>query len=124
MSHFLVLVVADSEEQVDKLLTPYDENGEWFKDGSRWDWYQLGGRWTGYLDGYNPVLGRTIIDKVCENPPIAILSPDGAWHERERVGWFGSTIGPKEEDEVWKGKVREILTKNLGKRVFVVDCHV
>lgn len=35
-------------------LFPFDENGECFKDGSRWDWYQIGGRFTGNLDGYDP----------------------------------------------------------------------
>ena len=36
------------------LLAPYDEDGEWFADGSRWDYWDVGGRWTGALDGYRP----------------------------------------------------------------------
>lgn len=56
MTHFGVLVVLPGdipwnqvEEATARVLAPYDENGEWFTDGSRWDWWQIGGRWTGSL---------------------------------------------------------------------------
>lgn len=42
------------ESALDWQMAPFDENGECFRDGSRWDWYQIGGRFTGNLDGYNP----------------------------------------------------------------------
>lgn len=58
MSHFPVLVLvepdADPEKRAEELLAPYDEAGEWFADGSRWDWWVVGGRWTGSLDGFDP----------------------------------------------------------------------
>lgn len=59
MSHFSVLVLVaenadDVEEKVAELLEPYNENGEWNREGSRWDWWVIGGRWTGALDGYDP----------------------------------------------------------------------
>lgn len=62
MSHFAVVVLtkaaADDRDavlaDVERLLAPYDEAGEWFADGSRWDWWQIGGRFTGALDGYDP----------------------------------------------------------------------
>jgi len=62
MSHAAV-IVAPTKEQVTRLgvegavsweMEPFDENGTWFRDGSRWDWYQIGGRFTGMLTGYNP----------------------------------------------------------------------
>src|SRR5216684_5313693 len=146
MSHFLTLVIADSEEQVEKLLAPYNENGEWFKDGSRWDWWQIGGRWTGCLDGYDPdkdptnveicnicdgtgkrkmepqegkkcngcdgkgkrtvwptrykkysgdvqPIGRILVDKIEQDPPVAIVTPDGTWHERGAMGFWGIPRG-------------------------------
>jgi hypothetical protein len=64
MSH-ASLIVALSREQLNKAgsvekavefqMEPFDENGEWFKDGSRWDWWVIGGRFTGRLalDGYS-----------------------------------------------------------------------
>ena len=59
MSHFPVVVIVPGDvpevgEAADRLLAPFDEQGEWSRDGSRWDWYVLGGRWTGALDGYDP----------------------------------------------------------------------
>lgn len=44
MSHFATLVIVDrqisreeAEDAVTPLLAPYDENGEWFRENSRWD---------------------------------------------------------------------------------------
>lgn len=59
MTHFAVLVITDGTEDsiegaVERLLAPYDENGVWFRENSKWDWWVIGGRWTGVLDGYDP----------------------------------------------------------------------
>lgn len=60
MTHFAVLVLCPSgtttpEPVLSTLLAPYDEQGEWGRDGSRWDWYTVGGRFTGLLDAtYEP----------------------------------------------------------------------
>lgn len=58
MTHFAVLVLIPQGEDVQfgvtRRLAPYDENGEWFAEGSRWDWWTIGGRFTGLLDGYDP----------------------------------------------------------------------
>ena len=63
MTHAAVLIAlpdgtpadrASVECEIAKQMAPFDENGECFADGSRWDWYQIGGRWTGKLDGYKP----------------------------------------------------------------------
>lgn len=52
MSHALLLVAIaptdDVEGAVAHEMEPFNENGEWFKDGSRWDWWQIGGRWAGH----------------------------------------------------------------------------
>lgn len=64
MSH-ATLLIAPTKEQISNLggkienviaweMQPFDENEEWFRDGSRWDWYSLGGRSTGLLSGYEP----------------------------------------------------------------------
>lgn len=57
--HFPVLVIVPGEPETaiahaDALLEPFCEDGEWGRDGSRWDWWVVGGRWTGALDGYEP----------------------------------------------------------------------
>lgn len=49
MSHFAVMVaippVGDPKSLVSELLDPFNENGEWFGDGTRWDWWVVGGRY-------------------------------------------------------------------------------
>jgi len=64
MSHACVLVAVDvadpsNPEEVNAAVSfqmdPYDESGEWFRDGSRWDWWTIGGRYAGMLDkSYDP----------------------------------------------------------------------
>ena len=59
MTHFPVIVMVPGDADVDaavaKQLQPFDENGEWGRDGSRWDWWQIGGRFSGLLSpGYDP----------------------------------------------------------------------
>lgn len=39
------------QEAVAYQMLPFDENGEWFKDGTRWDWWQIGGRYHGRFPG-------------------------------------------------------------------------
>lgn len=73
MSHFVVAVFSMRPEDVDMLLSPFDENTEdgeyleWVSDedsdfneernengyisnpNAKWDWYEIGGRWNGAL---------------------------------------------------------------------------
>lgn len=193
MTHFQVLVILppdsdDPEAGVAELLAPYDENGEWFADGSRWDWWVIGGRWDGEIRGlvWEPVMQtcflcqgtgtRTdpIVEKMSETerehfvltmngcngchgtgmaeawpthegyrslernlctvaeikqetPPLAFVTPDGVWHETERMGWWGMTIPTEngdapvaEYDQAW-AVVRDTMQSHL---VVSVDCHV
>ena len=75
MSHACILVALDGvdkndreavEDAISEQMAPFDENGEFFADGSRWDWWTIGGRFTGSLDpDYDPIADPRNI-KVCE----------------------------------------------------------
>lgn len=60
MTHCVILVAVPNgtseeiENAVAHEMAPYDENGEWFRDGSRWDWWVIGGRFVGWLSEYEP----------------------------------------------------------------------
>lgn len=63
MSHASLLVAVEVVDPTDRgeieaavsfQMEPYDEKGEWFRDGSRWDWWVIGGRFTGLLSDYDP----------------------------------------------------------------------
>jgi hypothetical protein len=56
MSHFAVTVIIDESADIstmnaclEEALEQYNENGECFREGSRWDWWVVGGRWEGEL---------------------------------------------------------------------------
>lgn len=74
MSHAIVLTViapkGDPEKLVAYQMEPFDENGEWFRNGSRWDWWVIGGRYEGRLLGKNIVkrseLNRLEVEKRLE----------------------------------------------------------
>lgn len=56
MSHASLVVAVEGphseiEKQIAWEMEPFDENGEFFADGSRWDWYVIGGRSSGLLGG-------------------------------------------------------------------------
>lgn len=57
MSHARVIVAIDAKDAhdinaaVEHQMQPFDENGEWFRDGSRWDWWVVGGRFSGAFHG-------------------------------------------------------------------------
>ena len=61
MSHFVIGVISNDLNEIDKMLEPYDENiavepytnedGEetTYNANSKWDWYEIGGRWNKML---------------------------------------------------------------------------
>lgn len=82
--HFSTVVILpkDKEVSVETLLAPYDENGEWFKDGSRWDWWMVGGRWDGEMLGL-PWQGLKQQCSFCEGTGVskyATKQEDGSYH--------------------------------------------
>lgn len=202
MTHFATLVLvpqgtSDVNAKVTELLAPYDEDGEWFREDSRWDWWVIGGRFTGLLDDYKPWedernyepcrwcegTGTTTqavadqypaylpnVGKPCHQcavgwdgepkpfpgkmmkfsfeshpgdimparsvdmdrlrfVPSSVVTPDGAWHEQGRHGWFGTMLEdehgnkPKEEDP-WRREFSQLLESNRDAIAVVVDCHV
>jgi hypothetical protein len=183
MTHFAIVAILPSGSEVDdklaQLMEPFDEAGEWGRDGSRWDWYVIGGRYTGlfeasyepesdpknletcrYCEGgittqaiadefpaYGPYVGKTClqckgttrvisfmhygndypgdIKPVAEVDfdqirflPLAVLTPDGEWHERIENG-----LGMFVNDE-WGREVSRLFDEHRDGIAVVVDCHV
>ena len=56
--------------------------------------------------------------------PYAIVTPDGKWHEKGRMGWFGAGSDEK-EDEEWETEARKLIAQyKEGHTAVMVDCHV
>lgn len=109
----------------------------------KWDWYRIGGRWDGAIQHRDPqsadggfnfdkkhqmVTGnyRWISEMPAEIPdediPFAILTPEGEWAEKGRMGWFGCV---HDESEDWKDQARKVVEKYRHGYIAVgLDCHV
>ncbi len=109
-----------------------------YNPASKWDWYRIGGRWDGWATGnekpshrgYNfgpehesvannlaateQALQRGII-------PHAIVTPDGQWHERGKMGWFAVLIT---ENDDWDAQAKDILACHPGQHLLILDAHI
>jgi hypothetical protein len=113
---------------------------------SRWDWWAIGGSWAGEIQGRNEVKTlkdayeeRSIFDntrlvtallEVAQRPdtqnqwlPFAVLTPDGEWHERGKMGWFGA-VANKQDKGVWNEKVLELYRAHQDCLAVCVDVHI
>lgn len=55
--------------------------------------------------------------------PFSIVTPDGEWHEKGEMGWFGCVSDEKEEG-VWKKTVKKLFKKHADCLAVVVDYHI
>ncbi len=94
----------------------------------KWDWYVIGGRWAGWIsdrktksERVNDNIATTEQALERDKIPHAILTPDGEWHERGRMGWWAVLLT---ENEHWDEEAREILRRFPGHHVVIVDAHI
>lgn len=113
---------------------------------SKWDWWVIGGRWSGAIQGRKDVKEREdayvkrtgfdntrlvseLIDAANSNSkdvawcPFAVLTPDGEWHERGEMGWFGMAKDKKDKD-TWQDQVHKIYEQHRDCLAVCVDVHI
>ena len=111
---------------------------------SKWDWWRIGGRWDGVvlnlpeipdgIGGFNfgatyqrPERNIATVERILSDQPefscFALVTPDGAWHERGEMGWFGVVHDEKPKDE-WKTTIRTLLEGHSECIAVGVDCHI
>lgn len=56
----------------------------------------------------------------------AVITPDGEWHERGEVGWFGASSETPEEGLEWDRNYVERFIAGADKELIltIVDCHI
>lgn len=94
---------------------------------SKWDWWVIGGRWDG--DIFDPPKPGKNARKVGDMPspvpdnliPFSILTPDGEWHQKGQMGWWGMVADKKKG---WPDIAREILAKHQDTLAVAVDVHI
>lgn len=108
---------------------------------SKWDWWSYGGRWNGVING-NPVNDKeggfnfgeefrqlknnttTVADLIERKQiPFAIITPDGQWNERGKMGWWACVSDEKESDD-WENMVLKIYEAHKDCIGVGLDCHI
>lgn len=139
------------EQVVQPLYAPEldEQNRIWstYNPRSRWDWYTIGGRWNGDLhvkDGVHvatprgrPAAGaeahtgggvnfvERVSDLDLDKTPVtfAVLTPDGEWHERGHMGWFG-LVSDEQNHDKWAAQWRALVGAHPDESAFLVDVHI
>lgn len=109
---------------------------------SKWDWWVIGGRFDGKVsksgkprtseDGgfnfgeehhqveHNSCLVKDLPRRFST---FAVVTPDGEWHEKGEMGWWGMVSHEKKLDD-WGKEVAKILTKYGDYLAIGVDYHI
>ena len=57
---------------------------------------------------------------------FAVVTPDGAWHEKGRMGWFGCSSETPDEAKDWEEHYKErfLDTADPDWQLDIIDCHI
>lgn len=55
--------------------------------------------------------------------PYAMVTPDGIWHAKGEMGWFGMSHDEIDQDD-WDSRVKEIAKAVPNTLAVIVDCHI
>lgn len=85
---------------------------------SKWDWYEIGGRWSGELheNGLNIFKAKEL-----KSGTFVVVTPDGEWHEKGKMGWFAIVTN---EDGEWDNRCMELVAQYGDNYAVLVDCHI
>lgn len=79
-----------------------------------------------YLESIYPD-EKTYIEKMTEFTTFAALTPDGEWHEKGSMGWFGMSSETPDEDTAWHKSYYDAFIKPALENnwtITLVDCHI
>lgn len=106
---------------------------------AKWDWWSFGGRWDGDVrkdprrseNGYNfGAQHRTrepnqiaVADMAEPVVPYAMVTPDGEWHARGKMGWFAISSGEMPKDE-WTAEAQRLYEQHPDCLAVGCDLHI
>ena len=66
------------------------------------------------------------IKRESEFTTYAVITPDGKWHSKGEMGWFGCSSETGEEANKWAGTFHNAFIKNADQELIlvIVDCHI
>ena len=106
-----------------------------YNPNSKWDWYRVGGRWDGSILEHLPTdlaAARNLTDAVSRNSAragdllpgsvsYAIITPDGEWIARGKMGWFGMS---RDEKDDWDENSTQIFRAYPDHTAVLYDLHI
>lgn len=93
-----------------------------YNPDSQWDWWVIGGRWEGWMSQTNSAPVTALLQGE-EKIFFALVTPDGQWHGRGEMGWFGMTANEK-ADDAWAKEVHELLQDYPDSLAVACDLHI
>lgn len=105
---------------------------------SKWDWWVIGGRWDAAITGgeskaksvyddeaHTIEPNVTSVERLLgwkdDEMPFAIVTPDGEWHQKGDMGWWGMVSN---ESDAWPAQARELFTKYSDCLGVGCDLHI
>jgi hypothetical protein len=69
---------------------------------------------------------ETYVDRQTEFNTYAVITPDGIWHSKGKMGWWGCSSETEDEDIQWRKGFEDIFVKNADTdlMITIVDCHI
>lgn len=69
---------------------------------------------------------ESFIERECKFTTYAVITPDGNWHSKGEMGWFGMSSESDEEANDWNEKFYDTFIKNTDPEleIVIVDCHI
>lgn len=85
---------------------------------SKYDYYVVGGRWDGVC---HPSEKNFFKVKEATNQTYAVVTPDGVWHERGKMGGFCII---SDENEKWDDNYKKLVEPYGEHYAVLLDCHI
>ncbi len=103
-----------------------------YNENSQWDWWTIGGRWEGFFKDISHYENEGLVSdylKALKKDPenykvFAFVTPDGKWHEKGKMGWFGFSADNKAQDKWDEEIIKALKPYEKGYRAIAVDCHI
>ncbi|RXI57262.1 hypothetical protein DP122_00325 [Clostridium tetani] len=80
-----------------------------------------------YLNGiHKDDTKESYIKRESEFKTFAVITPDGEWHEKGDMGWFGCSSETEDEAKEWDLSYYDKFIKNADQELMliIVDCHI
>lgn len=112
-------------ELVSHQMEPFNEAGEWFKNGSRWDWFVIGGRYTGKFLGQDIIYRKDLSDdNICEFKKKAAIDTWNKFQaEKNKDKFTREYIYGLSDNETKESLILKYQKRKISAYAFLINRH-